>query len=46
MAFPPSVTIRDHTWNGSEGFLNPNPGPGERYATIIQVVPPPAEESR
>jgi hypothetical protein len=42
MAFPPSVTIKDYTWNGSEGYLNPTPGGNERYQTIIQIVPPPA----
>ena len=42
MAFPPSVTIKDYTWNGSEGYLNPTPGGDERYQTVIQIVPPPA----
>ena len=42
MAFPPSVTIKDYTWNGSEGYLNPTPGGNKRYRTIIQIVPPPA----
>ncbi len=42
MAFPPSVTIKDYTWNGSEGYLNPTPGANERFPTIIQIVPPPA----
>jgi len=42
MAFPPSVTIKDYTWNGSEGYLNPTPGGDERYRTVIQIVPPPA----
>ena len=42
MAFPPSVTIKDYTWNGSEGYLNPTPGGNERYRTIIQIVTPPA----
>ena len=43
MAFPPSVTIKDYTWGGSKGYMNPKPGgePG-RFATIIQIVPPPA----
>ena len=44
MAFPPSVTIKDYTWNGSEGYLNPTPGVNERYRTIIQIVPPPADQ--
>ena len=41
MAFPPSVTIKDYTWNGSDGYLNPTPGTNDRYRTIIQIVPPP-----
>ncbi len=40
MAFPPGVTIKDYTWGGSEGFLNPRRGAQPaRYPTIIQVVP-------
>ena len=44
MAFPPSVTVKDYTWGGSAGFLNPKLGAKpERFPTIIQVVPnPPA----
>lgn len=44
MAFPPSVTVKDYTWNGSPGYLNPHPGKGpERFRTVIQIVPvPPA----
>jgi hypothetical protein len=40
MAFPPGVTIKDYTWGGSEGYLNPRPG-GQpaRFPTIIQFVP-------
>ena len=42
MAFPPGVTIKDYTWNGGAGYLNPNLGAGpERFATVIQLVPPP-----
>ena len=43
MAFPPGVTIKDYTWNGSPGFLNPkkNTQPS-RFPSIIQIVPPPA----
>ena len=44
MSFPPSVTIKDYTWNGSEGYLNPKPGGTKRYRTIIQIVPPPASQ--
>jgi len=46
MAFPPSVTIKDYTWNGSDGYLNPSGGEPERFRTIIQVVPVPADQSR
>ena len=42
MAFPPGVTIKDYTWNGSAGYLNPhrNAQP-TRFPTIIQIVPSP-----
>ena len=43
MAFPPGVTIKDYTWNGSEGYLHAAAEAGpERYPTIIQIVPAPA----
>lgn len=43
MAFPPGVTIKDYTWNGAEGYLNPTLGAEpERFRTIIQIVPAPA----
>ena len=40
MAFPPGVTIKDYTWNGSPGYLNPkkNGQPG-RFPSVIQIVP-------
>ena len=41
MAFPPGVTIKDYTWNGLDGYLDPTPGSTARYATVIQIVPPP-----
>ncbi|MBI2835908.1 MAG: hypothetical protein HYX76_15925 [Acidobacteria bacterium] len=42
MAFPPSVTIKDYTWNGSEGYLNPkSDGVPARFPTVLQFVPPP-----
>lgn len=44
MAFPPSVTIKDYAWNGSEGYLDP--AGGGRFRTIIQIVPPPLLSSR
>lgn len=40
MAFPPSVTVKDYTWGGSAGFLNPKRGQQPvRFKTIIQIVP-------
>jgi hypothetical protein len=43
MAFPPSVTVKDYTWGGSQGYLNPKRGAQpQRFPTIIQIVPPPA----
>lgn len=46
MAFPPSVTLKDYTWNKSPGFLNPRPGATpERYSTIIQIVPAPQQSA-
>ena len=42
MAFPPSVTVKDYTWGGSQGYLNPKRGAQpQRYPTIIQIVPNP-----
>jgi hypothetical protein len=40
MVYPPGVTVKDYTWNGSEGFLHVKPGaPAQRYRTVIQIVP-------
>ena len=47
MTYRPSVTIKDYTWNGSEGYLNPVPGAEPaRYQTVIQITtaPPGATE--
>jgi hypothetical protein len=41
MAFPPSVTVKDFTFGGSAGYLNPKGGTPERFPTIIQIVPMP-----
>ena len=42
MAFPPSVTVKDYTWGGTGGYLNPRRGAQPaRFPTIIQVVPNP-----
>lgn len=48
MAFPPSVTVKDYTWGGSQGYLNPKPGAQPaRFATVIQIVPlPPGAPGR
>ncbi len=45
MAFPPGVTVKDYTWNGSDGYLNPTGEPA-RFKTIIQLVPPPPGQPR
>ncbi len=40
MAYPPGVTIKDYTWNGSAGYLNPEKnGKPARFPSIIQIVP-------
>jgi hypothetical protein len=40
MAFPPGVTVKDYTWGGSQGYLNPKRGAAPaRFRTIIQIVP-------
>lgn len=45
MAFPPGVTIKDYTWNGSTGFPNPTPNAlPARFRSIIQIVPPPQKK--
>jgi hypothetical protein len=42
MAFPPGVTVKDYTWAGSLGYLNPRRGAEpQRFRTIIQIVPAP-----
>jgi hypothetical protein len=47
MAFPPSVTIKDYTWDGSEGYPNPKPGgTPPTFKTVIQIVPAQAETLR
>jgi hypothetical protein len=43
MAFPPGVTVKDYTWGGTAGYLNPDPkGTPQRFPSIIQIVPAPA----
>ena len=48
MSYRPSVTIKDYTWNGSEGYLNPRLGAEpERFITLIQITTaPPGEAER
>ncbi len=44
MAFPPSVTVKDYTWGGMQGYPNPKPGAEPaRFPTIVQIVPVPGE---
>ncbi len=42
MAFPPSVTVKDYTWGGMKGYLNPKGTQAQLYKTVIQIVPPPS----
>ena len=47
MAFPTGVTIKDYTWGGSAGYLNPKrDAKPERFPSIIQIVPAPAGAPR
>ncbi len=47
MAFMPSVTVKDYTWAGSAGYINPKPGATPpRFKTIIQIVPNPPGASK
>ncbi len=39
MTFPPSVSVKDYTWNNSPGYLHVAGTTEKRYRTIIQVVP-------
>lgn len=39
MAYPPSVVVKDYTWNGSAGYLFVSGTTEKRYKTIIQIVP-------
>lgn len=41
MAYPPSIVVKDYTWNGSEGYPHVSGATVTRYRTIIQIVPPP-----
>ena len=47
MAYPPSVTVRDHASGPGGGYLHASGRPeGQRYATVIQIVPPAPGEAR
>ncbi len=47
MAFPPGVTVKDYTWRGSQGYLDPRPGADPaRFRTVIQIVPLPPDSRR
>jgi hypothetical protein len=47
MAFPPGVTVKDYTWGGTGGWLDPRPDASpQRYPTIIQIVPVPPDDRR
>jgi hypothetical protein len=46
MAYPPSVVVKDYTWNGSEGYLHVTGTVERRYRTIIQIVPAPPADGR
>jgi hypothetical protein len=39
MAYPPSVVVKDYTWNGSSGYLAVSGTTEKRYRTVIQIVP-------
>jgi hypothetical protein len=40
MAFPPSVVVKDYTWENSAGYLYVKGTTEKRYRTVIQIVPP------
>ena len=47
MAFPPSVTVKDWTSGGSQGYPNPKLGAQPaRFPTVIMIVPAPAGAAR
>jgi hypothetical protein len=39
MAFPPSVVVKDYSWNGSDGYLFVDGAKPKRFKTVIQIVP-------
>lgn len=47
MAFPPSVTVKDWSSGGSQGYPNPKLGAQPaRFPTVIMIVPAPAGAAR
>jgi len=40
MAFPPSVVVKDYSWNGSAGYPAVVGTTEKRFKTVIQIVPP------
>jgi len=45
MSFPPSVTVKDWTFGGSQGYPNPRRGAEpQRFPTVVIIVAPPASE--
>ena len=43
MTLQPSVTVKDFTWNGREGYAHANGRELVKYPTVIQIVPAPPE---
>ncbi len=39
MAFPPSIVVKDYSWNNSPGYLFVDGTTEKRFLTIIQIVP-------
>jgi hypothetical protein len=39
MAYPPSIVVKDYTWNGSAGYLFVDGAQEKRFKTVIQIVP-------
>ena len=39
MAYPPSIVVKDYTWNGSAGYLFIDGAKEKRFRTVIQIVP-------
>jgi hypothetical protein len=39
MAYPPSIVVKDYSWNGSSGYLFVDGAREKRFKTVIQIVP-------